>query len=398
MSNINVLFPPLQDPNEARFYPTFRGARSDLAVWIDEYFLGFPTMPAAIAGLGINGIESANGKLIKQRAAEAEEQRLEVAKAAKAAEELELSQRLLLDKVKEALERQGERDVAKAKKLELSKQRKAQEFKDNEKEKQEAAQKALAAGLEACKVRYGYKGQDNEGGAADHFDQGFMISTTSLSDWTRGAKSGPERVLQPLPAVLVLSLLSMELDMSKPFEFKPNEWTWLSNAMDSVHAVIALRIRAVHQCAMMCVLSALKYFVDSVPYAIGETQTTNTSAPPTVLITGFIITAAKSKKHLDEVITNANGQVMTNNSGLCLPKDIFMEPSWNSMEKCSPVGTFDAYTFRPDAHSGEFGKAGSATPEFLALAHYLRHRYTHNNVMQSFCSAFCFAFNNIFLH
>ena len=79
VSNINVLFPPLQDPNEARFNPTFRGARSDLAVWIDEYFLGFPTMPAAIAGLGINGIDSANGKLIKQRAAEAEEQRLEVA-------------------------------------------------------------------------------------------------------------------------------------------------------------------------------------------------------------------------------------------------------------------------------------------------------------------------------
>ena len=350
-------------------------------------------MPAAIAGLGIHGIESANGKLIKERAAEAEKQRLEVAKAAKAAEELELSQRLLLDKMKEARERQGERDVAKAKKLELSKQRKAQEFKDNEKEKQEAAQKALAAGLEACKVRYGYKGHDNEGEAADHFDQGFMIITKPLSGWALGFKE-----LQPLPAVLVLSLLSMELDTSKPFEYKPNEWTWLSNAMDSVHAVIALRIRAVHQCAMMCVLSALKYFVDSVPYAIGETQTTNTSAPPTVLITGFIITAAKSKSKLEEVITNANGQGMTNNSGLCLPKDIFMEPSWNSMEKCSPVGTFDAYTFRPDAHSGEFGKAGSATPEFLALAHYLRHRCTHNNVMQSFCSAFCFAFNNIFLH
>jgi isopentenyl diphosphate isomerase/L-lactate dehydrogenase-like FMN-dependent dehydrogenase len=50
-----------------------------LAGWVDEYHLVFPSMPAAIAGLGIHGIESANGKLIKQRAAEAEEQRLEVA-------------------------------------------------------------------------------------------------------------------------------------------------------------------------------------------------------------------------------------------------------------------------------------------------------------------------------
>jgi hypothetical protein len=321
---------------------------------------------------------------------------LEEAKAAKAAQDYELAQRLLQDQAKEASQRLGVATALKAAKRQLTKQRKALEFKDYEKVKKEAAQTALTAGLGACKVRYGFKGQDNEGGAADHFDQGFYIHTTPLSDWKCGTRTGPDRVLLPSAAVLVLSLLSMELDMSKPFEFTPDEWTWLGNAMDRVHAVIALRIRAVHQCAMMTVLSALKYFVDSVPYAIGETQT-HTSAPPTVLISGFIITAAKSKSKLDDVITKANVQDMTNNSGLCLEaNDIFRETNWNS--DCFPVGTFDAYTFRPDSHRGEFGKAGSGAPEFLALAHYLRHRYTHNNVMQSFCSAFCFAFNIIFLH
>ena len=77
----------LQDPVDDIFRPTFTEARLDLAVWVDEYFLVFPEMPAAIAGLGINGIESTNGKLIRERAAKAEQQRLEELKAAKAADE-----------------------------------------------------------------------------------------------------------------------------------------------------------------------------------------------------------------------------------------------------------------------------------------------------------------------
>ena len=147
-------------------------------------------------------------------------------------------------------------------------------------------------------------GQDMEGQVADHFDQGYYNIAKPLSGWVLG-----HRELLPSPAVLVLSLLSLALDTSKPFKFKPNEWTWLSDAMDKVnvhHAVIALRIRADHLCAMMAVLSALKYFVDSVPYAIGETELI---APRgTELITGFIITAAKSKKNLED-ISNAKSQI-----------------------------------------------------------------------------------------
>ncbi len=103
-----------------------------MAVLVDEYYLNFPTMPAAIAGLGIHGIESANGKLIKERAAKAEEQRLEEAIAAKAEEEAVLARRRLEDEVREseALVRQVERDSAKKLKGQLLKQRKVRSSND----------------------------------------------------------------------------------------------------------------------------------------------------------------------------------------------------------------------------------------------------------------------------
>ena len=379
VSNINVLFPPLQDSAEARFTPTFSGARSDLAAWVDEYYHHFDTMPAAIAGLGINGIESANGKLIKERAAKAEEKRLEEEKAAKAAADHELAQRRLEDQVNEARAHQAFCDQAKALKELHHKQRKAQEYDRHQEGKKVAAQEALTAGLSACKKRYGFKGQTNDvEEPGDHFDLGFFTCTEPLSGWQRKDKE-----LLPSAAVLVLSLLSMALDTTKLFKFKPNEWTWLGEAMIKVQAVIALRIRAEHLCAMMTVLSALDYFVDSVPYVIGETiYADDANAPPTlslptvtVLVTGYIITAAKSKKKLDEVVQNADGH-MWQESGFCLPKEIFAAPNNSNPHALpSPLGTFDAYTFRPDSGSGVFGKA---TPEFLVLAHYLRHRYTHN--------------------
>ena len=400
-----VFFPPLQDSVQGKFGPTL--ARPELAVWVDEYFLAFPEMPAAIAGLGIHGIESTNGKLIKERAAEAEKQRLEVAKAAKAAEELELSQRLLLDKMAEARALKAERDMLKAGKQQLIKQQKAQDYDRYQDGKNVAAQEALTAGLQACKKRYGFKAQTSQTSdlleSGDHFDQGFFTCTQPLSDWARGVKSGPERVLLPSAAVIVLSLLSMVLDTSKPFKFKPNEWTWLDEAMIKVQAVIALRIRAEHLCAMMTVLSALDYFVDSVPYVIGETiyaddanAPPTLSLPPTVLVTGYIITAAKSKKKLDEVVQNADGHVWQE-GGFCLHKEIFAAPNNSNPHAVpSPLGTFDAYTFRPDSGSGVFGKAGSGAPEFLVLAHYLRHRYTHNimscKLFVRFLFAFCYLF------
>ncbi len=59
-------------------------------------------MPGAIAGLGIQGIDSAIGKLIKEREAKAEEQRLEQAKATKVVEEAELARRRLEDQLRES--------------------------------------------------------------------------------------------------------------------------------------------------------------------------------------------------------------------------------------------------------------------------------------------------------
>ena len=344
----------LQDPVDDIFRPTFTEARLDLAVWVDEYFLVFPEMPAAIAGLGINGIESTNGKLIRERAAKAEQQRLEELKAAKAAEDLALAERLLKDQMAEAGKLAIERDLLHVAKEQLSKQRKALEAVRYNERANAAAQKALTAGISACKKRYGYKLTDTAGDPADHFDQGYFESTQALSGWKCGVGE-----LLPSPAVLVLSLLSMELDTSKPFEFKPNEWTWLSEAMDKVHAVIAVRIRAVHLCAMMTVLNALKYFVDSAPYVIGETigeTYMQWSAPRTELVTGYIITAAKIKKNLEVVMINAKGPIGDAIGGpvseLCVPKEIFSLGHWDPVEDLSPSGTFDAYTFRPDSMRG----------------------------------------------
>ena len=280
-------------------------------------------------------------------------------------------------------------------KQQLHKQRKALEYDRYQEGKKVAAQEALTAGLSACKKRYGFKGQTNDvDEPGDHFDLGFFTCTEPLSGWQRKDKE-----LLPSAAVLVLSLLSMALDTTKLFKFKPNEWTWLGEAMIKVQAVIALRIRAEHLCAMMTVLSALDYFVDSVPYVIGETiyaddanAPPTLSLPPTVLVTGYIITAAKSKKKLDEVVQNADGH-MWQESGFCLPKEIFASDNSNPHALPSPLGTFDAYTFRPDSGSGVFGKA---TPEFLVIAHYLRHRYTHNimscKLFVRFLFAFCYLF------
>ena len=177
----------------------------------------------------------------------------------------------------------------------------------------------------------------------------------------------------------------MTLDTSTPFEFKPEEWRWLSEALDTVHAVIAVRIRADHLGAMMTVLNALKYNVDSVPYVIGQEHTSllwtspHMSQPPrSGLICGFIITAAKAKKNLDEVMIHLKmTKDQVGEAGVCTPrKKIFAAFEWGP-SRSLPRGMFDAYTYRPEFGAGEFGPQ---FPEFLMLAHFLAHRYTHKHI------------------
>ena len=138
-------------------------------------------MPAAIAGLGIHGIESTNGKLIRERALIAEQQRLADEKAAKAAQDFALAQRLLVDKQAEASALQVQREMLQAGKQQLHKQRKALEYDRYQEGKKVAAQEALTAGIRACTQRYGFKGQTNDvDDPGDHFDLGFFTCTKPL--------------------------------------------------------------------------------------------------------------------------------------------------------------------------------------------------------------------------
>ncbi len=335
-------------------------------------------MPASITGVGLDGIKSVVSKNLEQAALEAEQKRVAEAAAAKIAEEEETAKQKLADETAERIQNQVTQSMLAATKQELAKQQKAQEFIAFQESTKKMAGVALAAGIEECKVRYGYKGVETDGQRCDYFDQGFATITNALSKWVPGPID-----LQPPPAILLLSLLSMTLDTSKPFEFKAEEWLWLSEALDRVDAVIAVRIRADHLGAMMTVLNALKYFVDSVPYVIGQEQSflvyhaRHMSANRTGLVSGFILTAAKAKKKLDDVMVNVawtNDQ--KNDAGLCIRrKKIFDAFEW-SAKKNLPSGTFDAYTYRPDLSTGEFG---SQFPEFLMQAHFLAHRYTQTH-------------------
>jgi hypothetical protein len=332
-------------------------------------------MPASIEGLSLAGIVSEVGKKKIAAAAIAEQIRKEAAEAAKLAAEKELEDRRLQDAAAEQLSAQILRSQSLALKLYREKQQKAQEFNGFQEKTKVHAWQAMTKGIYECKTRYGYKGVDTAGKQADHFDQGHLTITEGLSKYVPG-----EGELVPPPAILVLSLLSMTLDTSTPFEFKPAEWSWLSDAMDAVDSVIAVRIRADHLAALMTVLSALKYSVDSVPYVIGQTHSYLVYHPQyqqgearTGMITGFILTAAKVKKTLDNVMAHvAKSRDSTAEFGCPARIKIFDQFEWLTVGKAR--GIFDAYTFRPDLFCGEFG---SNCPEFLMLAHFLAHRYTH---------------------
>lgn len=348
-----------------------------MAIWVDEYHSVYPTMPASIEGLGLSGIVSEVGKKIIAAALLAERLRLEAVAAAKVAEENEMEERRLKDLASEHLAAQLQRSQALASKLFLEKRQKAKEFIGFQEKTKTHAWHAITKGILECRTRFGYKGADTEGKQTDHFDQGHMTLTEGLSTYISG-----KRELLPPPAILVLSLLTMPLDTSTPFVFKHEEWSWLSEAMDAVDAVIAVRIRSDHLAALMAVLSALKYYVDSVPYVIGQTQTFLAYNPQyqgeyesrTGLITGFMLTAAKDKKTLDKVLAHVvKSRLQVAESAVIARTKIFDQFEWLREDQDRAPGIFDAYTFRPDLYGGQFG---SKSPEFLMLAHFLAHRYT----------------------
>jgi hypothetical protein len=101
---------------------------------------------------------------------------------------------------------------------------------------------------------------------------------------------------------------------------------------------------------MMTVLNALKYCVDSVPYVIGQMQSFLVWSSPHMsptrsgLVSGFIITAAKAKKNLDDVMINLKmTQAQKCEAGLCTPrKKIFDAFETGQVRRALPRGTFDA--------------------------------------------------------
>ena len=331
-------------------------------------------MPASIQGFGLSGIVSEVGKKNIAAALLAERLKLEAVAAAKVAEDKEFEDRRLQHLASEQLAAQILLTQALASKVYLEKRQKAQQFIGYQANTKEHAWQAITKGIFECRTRFGYSGKDTEGKRADHFDQGHMTFTEGLSTYIAG-----KRELVPPPAILVLSLLSMTLDTSTPFVFKPDEWSWLSEAMDAVEAVIAVRIRSDHLAALMVVLIALKYHVDSVPYAIGQTQSFLAYHPQqgeyetrTGLITGFMLTAAKKKKTLDNVLAHVlKGRTEVAESAVIARTKIFDQFEWLQEDKAP--GIYDPYTFRPDLYCGQFG---SKSPEFLMLAHFLAHRYT----------------------
>ena len=212
----------LQQNDEGVFTKVFNSRRA-LADWIDEFHTLFPTMPCSIRGMGLQGIKPEALKKLEQAAVVAEQERVAAEEAAKKAKEEATAKTRLADELKERIATQVSANMAAATKLQLCKQQQAQEFIDFQEGTKLAAAAALTAGIQECMFRYGYKGDDVGGERADYFDQGFSTITGKLSNWLPHHSD-----MQPAPAILLLSLLSMTLDTSTPFEFKPEEWRWLS--------------------------------------------------------------------------------------------------------------------------------------------------------------------------